>query len=209
MQITSRILVGAALLALAGCGSTNTKGTWACSADRGVPCSSIASLDGQPGSAGATTARQDGRPAPLVDGAGALRWWTATEAAAGAFDQAPRREPDQFAKVLIGGWIDASGDYHAPSEVFALMRRGGWWAAPPAVPLVTARSGVGSAAPRLAEAGAAASPVAAPPPVESRQAGQVDSVAAARSAVPKQGSTAPVAVGGPATAIAPAKPAGS
>jgi len=209
MQITSRILVGAALLALAGCGSTNTKGTWACAADHGVPCSSIAALDGQPGPAGATTARRDGKPAPLVDGAGALRWWTAADATGGAFDQAPRREPDQFAKVLIGGWIDGSGDYHAPSEVFALMRRGGWWAAPPAVPLVAARSGDRTATPRLAGAGSAASPAAAPSLVDSRQAGQVDSAAAESGVALRRGATSPAAVGGPAAAIAPPKPAGS
>lgn len=209
MQITSRILAGAAVLALAGCGSTNTKGTWACAADRGVPCSSIAMLDGQPASAGVSTARQDSKPAPLVDGAGALRWWTAADAAGGNFDQAPRREPDQFAKVLIGGWIDGSGDYHAPSEVFALMRRGGWWAAPPAVPLVSARSGDRAAVPRSAVAGSAASPAAAPSPVGNRETGQVDSVAAASSAAPRQGPTAPVVVGGPAVAIAPANLAGS
>lgn len=133
------LAVGALLAPLAACGSTNTKGSWACPPDKGVACASIATIDG--GAAAAPAAPRPGQRAePLVDNAGALRWWTATEAASGNFDRAPRREPDQFAKVLIGGWIDASGDYHAPSEVFALMRRGAWWASPPAVPLVTAAS---------------------------------------------------------------------
>jgi hypothetical protein len=203
MPITSKILAGVAMLGLAGCGSTNTKGSWACAADRGVPCSSIATLDGQPGASGAMTARHDGKSPPSVDGAGALRWWTAAETGGGAFDQAPRREPDQFAKVLIGGWIDGSGDYHAPSEVFALMRRGGWWAAPPAVPLVTARSGERTAAPRVAGAGPSPSPVAKPP------VAQPENAAATRGAGSKTDAGGTVAARAAPAAVATAKPAGS
>ncbi len=205
MPITSKILVGVAMLALAGCGSTNTKGSWACAADRGVPCSSIATLDGQPGAAGAMTARHDGKVAPLVDGAGALRWWTAAEAGGGAFDQAPRREPDQFAKVLIGGWIDGSGDYHAPSQVFALMRRGGWWAAPPAVPLVTARSGERTPTPRVA----GAAPVSSPSAVANPPVAQPENLAAASGAGSKKDAAGPVAARASPAVVATAKPAGS
>lgn len=118
--------------ALAGC-STNTKGAWACAADRGVPCQSIENLD---------HGRTASRRAPVdaaSGGAGAIRWWDGNAALTGSFDLAPRREPDQFLKVVIAGWTDAAGDYHAPSEVFAVMRRGGWWAPPPATPLAPPR----------------------------------------------------------------------
>lgn len=123
-------------LALAGCALSacaNTQGGWSCSADRGVPCQSIASLDQD-----ATTPPVSREPPPTVAGSGALRWWTAKETPPGAFDTAPRREPDQLVRVLVAGWTDAAGDYHAPSEIFAVMRRGGWWAPPPAAPLAPA-----------------------------------------------------------------------
>jgi conjugal transfer pilus assembly protein TraV len=135
MTISIRIfaLAGlAAALAASGC-STNTKGAWACPADRGVTCQSIAALDG--GKAGARQSRSSAKPS----GVGAVRWWDGNETLTGNFDLAPRREPDQFLKVLIGGWTDAGGDYHAPSEVFAVMRHGGWWAPPPATPLAPPR----------------------------------------------------------------------
>lgn len=124
------ILLAAVAGALAGC--SNTRGTWSCGADRGVPCQSIADLDG--GSA------RPAEPKPSIQGASMLRWWSPNDATAGAFDGAPRREPDQVIRVLVAGWTDAVGDFHAPSEIYAVMRRGGWWAAPPVMPLASAKA---------------------------------------------------------------------
>lgn len=117
------------LVLLAAC--ANTKGSWACRPDRGAPCQSIASLDH-------TSSAPAPGEAPSLGGA-PVRWWSRGEAVAGAFDAAPRREPDQVVRVLIAGWTDSSGDYHAPSEVFAIVRRGGWWAPPAVTPLAPAR----------------------------------------------------------------------
>lgn len=128
------LAIAAGVAPLAAC-STNTKGAWSCAADKGVACQSIDSLDrarGRP--------RPDGESAPKVGGAGAVRWWTANDALAGNFDRAPRREPDQFVRVMIAGWTDGSGDYHAPSEIYAVMRHGGWWAPPPALPLAPTKT---------------------------------------------------------------------
>jgi conjugal transfer pilus assembly protein TraV len=119
-------------LGLCGC-ATHTKGTWACAADRGVACQSIDSLDHIGGGPRSTAS------APNLEGAVAVRWWSANDALTGNFDRAPRREQDQFVKVMIAGWTDATGDYHAPSEIYAVMRRGGWWAPPPATPLAPPR----------------------------------------------------------------------
>jgi hypothetical protein len=128
----STLIALSVALGLCGC-ATHTKGTWACAADRGVACQSIDSLDHMGGGHSASAAP------PKVEGAGAVRWWAANEALTGNFDRAPRREQDQFVKVMIAGWTDATGDYHAPAEVYAVMRRGGWWAPPPATPLAPPR----------------------------------------------------------------------
>jgi hypothetical protein len=141
--------------ALAGC-STNTKGAWACPADRGVPCQSIDGLDHR-----RTAPRRAAADAASGE-AGAIRWWDGNAALTGNFDLAPRREPDQFLKVVIAGWTDAAGDYHAPSEVYAVMRRGGWWAPPPATPLTPPR--------RTTDAGKAASGTAPPATMAERPA---------------------------------------
>jgi hypothetical protein len=161
MRLSTNLIAAIVVMApLAGCGSVNTKGSWSCPPDKGVACASISTIDG--GVAPPAAARRGmERGEAQADGVGALRWWTANEAGAGSFDKAPRREPDQFAKVLIAGWIDASGDYHAPSEVYALMRRGSWWAAPPAVPLITAAASKKEKAPAAAVAN-----VEAPPALE-------------------------------------------
>lgn len=128
--LTLALLIAA--MALAAC--ANTRGSWSCGADRGVPCQSIADLDrsGQHRSAAA--------PAPVAQGASAVRWWSTSEAVAGAFDGSPRREPDQVVRVLVAGWTDAAGDFHAPSDIYAVMRRGGWWAPPSAAPLAPAKA---------------------------------------------------------------------
>lgn len=183
MRTMNRSVVVAGCTVLLSACATHTRGTWSCAADKGAPCQSIESLDRV-----RTGVRIDpGGPARPVEGAAALRWWSATDALAGNFDRAPRREPDQFVRVLIAGWTDASGDYHAPSEVYAVMRRGGWWAAPPAQPLVqpkasektaALRSGPpaasavpGSVAPSSAPAGKALSPAPAAPPSDAPRPG--------------------------------------
>lgn len=171
---TAAMLIAVSLAGVLGGCSTNTRGAWTCAADRGVPCQSIESLDHR----GAVERKAKGNSA--AEAAPVVRWWTGAEALTGNFDEAPRREPDQFVKVVIAGWSDAAGDYHAPAEIYAVMRHGGWWAPPPATPL----------APPKRVADRATAPAAAP----------------AGGAVEAQ----PAALGAPApaaTAAAPAPPA--
>jgi conjugal transfer pilus assembly protein TraV len=140
------LLIAFGLAPLAAC-STNTKGAWSCPADKGIACQSIDGLDhvrGRP--------RPDGETPPRVGGAGAVRWWAANDALAGNFDRAPRREPDQVVRIMIAGWTDGAGDFHAPSEVYAVMRHGGWWAPPPALPLAPTKTADKPGAPPKVEA---------------------------------------------------------
>lgn len=147
------------LVAVGVAGCSNTRGSWSCGADRGVPCQSIADLDRrEPRSAA---------PATPIQGGSAVRWWSTTDAVAGAFDAAPRREPDQVVRVLIGGWTDATGDFHAPSEIYAVMRRGGWWAPPPAAPLTPPK-------PATTQAQASAASQTPPPPQGDKGAAPAD-----------------------------------
>lgn len=122
-------------LALVGCG-TNTKGSWACQAAEGSSCASIAQIDSLEGPPAEGKHRR--KPAPIVDGAGAVRWWTQEDARAGELANGPRRETDQVIKITIAPWIDAIGDYHDLSDVFGVMRKGGWWTSPPISPLAPA-----------------------------------------------------------------------
>jgi len=122
-------------LLLAAC--ANTRGSWSCAADPGVPCRSIADLDGRK--------RASGEPTPpAIEGAVALRWWSTPASLAGTFEQAPRREPDQIVRVLVAGWTDATGDFHAPSEIYAVVRQGGWGGPPAMIPLTLPKAKAGS-----------------------------------------------------------------
>jgi conjugal transfer pilus assembly protein TraV len=113
-------------LAVSGCSlSTNTKSNWSCSAPTGAACASIDAID---------HAGDASRPAPASPGvatAAPVRWW---EPQPFVFSDAPgpRREGDQVMRIVFAPWVDAQGDYHARSEVHAVMRRGGWWVAAPA-----------------------------------------------------------------------------
>ena len=87
-------------------------------------CSTIADIDAAKtaGSLGA----QSGALASSIDGASAVRWWEPKPFVFANPDMGPRREGDQVLKVIFAPWVDAQGDFHARSEVFSLMRRGGW-----------------------------------------------------------------------------------
>jgi hypothetical protein len=185
MRTSAILLICGLALGQAACAS-NTKGSWSCTADRGVPCASIDTIDHTDVTKSADGAGRSRAKSPLIDGATPARWWTANDAIGGQFDKAPRREPDQYVKVLIGGWVDASGDFHSPSEIYAVMRRGGWWSSPPITPLIQPRT-----------ASASRAPVAAQPAVETAAASEP-----AKIAQPTTGSTA--AHAGPAVPVAAA-----
>ena len=114
-----------ALAGLAGACSTNTQDSWSCGAiGKARICSTIADIDAAKtaGSLGA----QSGGLASSIDGASAVRWWEPKPFVFANPDTGPRREGDQILKVIFAPWVDAQGDFHARSEVFSLMRRGGW-----------------------------------------------------------------------------------
>jgi conjugal transfer pilus assembly protein TraV len=33
-------------------------------------------------------------------------------------------------RLVVAPWVDAIGDYHGRTEIFAVMRKGAWWVAP-------------------------------------------------------------------------------
>jgi conjugal transfer pilus assembly protein TraV len=119
-----------AITLLAGCAS-NTKGSWACKAQDGVSCASIDAIDHD---AQAKSAKRRGET-PVIDGAGIVKWWDRAEGYAQPPIKGPRREGDQVMRVVVAPWVDAAGDYHGRSEIFAVMRKGAWWVAPDPVPL--------------------------------------------------------------------------
>lgn len=112
--------------ALGGC-TSHVKGSWACALEKGTPCESIAEIDH------ATSARGHAAktsPDPVIEGAIPARLWGEGGWPAGEPGGAPIRDPDQIVKVAVAPWVDAEGDYHAGAEVYAVMRRGGWYVAP-------------------------------------------------------------------------------
>lgn len=119
-----------AAVLMAGC-ATNTKGSWACKAQEGVSCASIDDIDH---GAEAKPAKRRGETA-VIDGAGMVKWWDRAEGYAQPPIKGPRREGDQIMRVVVAPWVDAAGDYHGRSEIFAVMRKGAWWVAPAPVPL--------------------------------------------------------------------------
>ena len=124
-------LAGAAVSPLGGCAS-NVKGSWSCAIDRGGVCSSITDIDHAPPANarnGYASAKGYG-PAPVVADAIPARLWQDAAWQAGPIAGAPVHETDQVVKVAIAPWVDGSGDYHAGSEVYSVMRKGGWYVAP-------------------------------------------------------------------------------
>lgn len=124
-------IVCSAAAMLAACAGSPTEKRWSCSPGKGAfrSCASIREIDArstpQPAQAGSPltlktltggevfrVAPSDSRPGPAI----------------------PEREPDQVIRVVVAPWIDAAGDYHARSEIFAIARRGGWAVPVPAPP---------------------------------------------------------------------------
>ena len=66
----------------------------------------------------------------MIAGSIPARLWGQGGWSAGAIAGAPVREPDPVLRVAVAPWIDGQGDYHAGAEIFAVMRRGGWFIAP-------------------------------------------------------------------------------
>lgn len=125
------LLAAASLAALGGC-ATNTKGSWSCAVDRGGVCSSISDIDHNVLSGPASKHSAAADPDPVIDGAVPAKLWSQAGWSAGPISDAPLRENEVTVKVAIAPWIDTAGDYHAGAEVFAVMRRGGWFVSPPA-----------------------------------------------------------------------------
>lgn len=130
------IVATLSLTALGAC-ATNTKGSWACKAEEGATCANIAAIDSLEGPALRGPSRKAKR-ASVIDSSGPVEWWNQEDARAGELVGGPRREGDQVMRVVIAAWIDAVGDYHAPSEVYGVMRKAGWWTSPPVSALTPA-----------------------------------------------------------------------
>ena len=124
MRVALILLAGASLAAC----STNTKGSWSCGGvGEGQTCASIAQIDGSRSSGAANP------ESPGIENAVPVRWW---EPQPFVFSDGtgPRCEGDQILPVVFAPWVDAQGDYHQRSEVWAVMRRGGWWVPAPNAP---------------------------------------------------------------------------
>jgi|GEM_PF-1682423 conjugal transfer pilus assembly protein TraV len=143
----SLIALTACGVLLAGCAS-NTKGSWACKVDEGRACASIDQIDHDEGAPHGK--RKKG--AVTVDGAGVAKWWDRADGYAQPPIKGPRREGDQVMRLVVAPWVDAIGDYHGRTEIFAVMRKGAWWVAPAPVPIEP---------PPASAAAPAASPVSA------------------------------------------------
>lgn len=145
------LVLMAAAAALNACAANpNVKGSWACETSPGVACASIEAIDRGDAPAVAAT-----KPAGALP-EGASKVFTAAMTASPP-SGAPYREADPVMKIILAPWVDASGDYHGTTEVFAVMRRGRWWQgrAAPAEPA----SGTASAsAPSASSAGDSALP---------------------------------------------------
>ena len=116
------VLVLASGLALAACAGSPTEKRWSCAPSKGAfrSCASIAEIDAR------------AHPQPTARGGGvSLRTLTGAAPAAGALgasgpDVAPVREGDTVLRIIVAPWTDAAGDYHARSDIYAVVRRGGW-----------------------------------------------------------------------------------
>ncbi len=118
--------------ALGGCQS-NVKGSWACAVDRGGVCASITDIDHMPARGSYPAQRAGMASDPVVDGAIPAKLWGQGGWSTGALAGAPVRQSDQVMKVAVAPWIDQAGDYHTGGEVYAVMRRAGWYAPRPSL----------------------------------------------------------------------------
>lgn len=114
-------LVIALGLTAAACTGSPTEKRWSCSPSKGAfrSCASIAEIDA--------------RSAPQPTGGSGVSLRTLTGAApagspsaAAGSDVSPVRESDTVLRIIVAPWIDAAGDYHARSDIYAVVRRGGW-----------------------------------------------------------------------------------
>lgn len=119
-----RLVALAALsLALAGC-ATNTQDRWSCKAPHGSggTCATIDENDRMiAGTAAADPA------ASAIEGAQVVRWWKTPPWSSLNGPGVPAREGDQVMRVVIAPFVDRVGDYYPRSEIYAVMRKGGWW----------------------------------------------------------------------------------
>lgn len=110
-------------LLVGACATKNTSTHWTCMPG-GDHCSSIAETDAKdtdkPRNAGGVIF--DAKPA---------RWWEPNAPGTATRDSDPRRESDQVMRVVIAPFVDAQGDYHGRSEIFAVVRKAQWWLSPP------------------------------------------------------------------------------
>lgn len=118
-----RLIVMLPLL-LSACASSNTSTKWTCIAE-GDHCTTIADTD----------SRKD-RPQrlsgdPVIFDTKPARWWQPNAPGTATRDFDPRRDGDQVMRVIVAPYVDAQGDYHARSEIFAVVRRAQWWLTPP------------------------------------------------------------------------------
>lgn len=113
------ILVATAMVS--ACAGSPTERRWSCAPTKGAfrSCASIAEIDArsrpQPAPASEVTLRAitGAAPANLPD-------------ARPIHDSAPVREGDRVLRITVAPWIDAAGDYHDRSDIYAVVRRGGW-----------------------------------------------------------------------------------
>nr|WP_276208652.1 TraV family lipoprotein [Caulobacter sp. 17J65-9] len=61
-----------------------------------------------------------------IEGAEVVRWWKDVPRASQG-PGFPLREGDQVMRIVFAPFVDRVGDYYTRSEVYAVMRPGGWW----------------------------------------------------------------------------------
>ena len=117
------VITGLALV-LAGCAGSPTEKRWSCSPTKGVfrSCASIGEIDAR--SSPQKNQGPGGVSLQALTGAGPARSAQGWTSALG--EAAPQREGDTVLRIIVAPWIDAAGDYHARSDIFAVVRRGGW-----------------------------------------------------------------------------------
>ena len=130
-----------ALLLLGACAGAPTEKRWSCAPGKGPfrSCASIGEIDAR------------SNPQPLDRGGVTLRSLTGASPSYGpsGAQRSPVREGDAVLRIVVAPWIDAAGDYHARSDIFAVVRRGGWTVPVPPPPPPPPPS---SAAPKIGEA---------------------------------------------------------
>lgn len=123
------LLSGAALL-LSGCASSSTDSSWSCRAVGNTTCASISQIDNdEVPHKGADHPKNDRQT--VIYGAQPAAWWDKSLPTASTREDEPRRENDQTMRIVVAPYVDAQGDYHDRTIVYAVMRRANWWVVPP------------------------------------------------------------------------------